>query len=214
MPIIVIYRSNALETVNIVWELGLVLALFFCVLLHEFGHALSARRYGVETLDIILSVIGGVARLTKLPEKPWQEFVVAAAGPAVNVVIAIVIGGLLWLTGNFDLPYSPVIDSRNFLPILAFANIALVVFNLVPAFPMDGGRMLRAGLAVKLSRVRATFIAMIIGQILSVGLRFMVFILEIILWYSLPFLSFQVQLRNIEVLKKKPLYRIIKLQMQ
>ena len=169
LPVIVIYRSSELEIVNIVWELGLVLALFACVLLHEFGHALSARRYGVKTLDIILSVIGGVARLTKLPEKPWQELIVAAAGPAVNVVIAAVIGLLLWLTGNFYLPYSAVIDGSNFLPILAFANVALVVFNLVPAFPMDGGRILRAGLAMKLSRLRATFIAMIVGQVLSVA---------------------------------------------
>jgi Zn-dependent protease/predicted transcriptional regulator len=169
LPLIVIYRSDALETVNIVWELALVFALFGCVLLHEFGHALSARRYGVKTLDIILSIIGGVARLTRLPEKPWQELVVAAAGPAVNVVITAVIGFLLWITGNFDLPYAGVIDSSNFLPILAFANIALAVFNLVPAFPMDGGRILRAGLAMKLSRLRATFIAMVVGQVLATG---------------------------------------------
>lgn len=168
LPLIVIYRSSTLDTINIIWELGLVFTLFACVLFHELGHALSARRYGVNTLDIILSVIGGVARLTKLPEKPSQELIVAAAGPAVNVVIAVVISLLLLITGNFDLPQVETINSSNFLPLLAIANIGLVVFNLVPAFPMDGGRMLRAGLAMKLSRVKATRIAVIVGQILAV----------------------------------------------
>lgn len=168
LPLIVIYRSGDNETINIIWELALVGGLFLCVLLHEYGHALSARRYGVQTLDIILSVIGGVARLTRLPEKPWQEFVVAAAGPAVNIVIAVLIYAFLWISGSNFFPSDAIIDGRNFLPFLAFANIVLVVFNLVPAFPMDGGRMLRAALNVKLSRVKATFIAMLIGQILAV----------------------------------------------
>lgn len=168
LPVIVIYQSTGAETIDILWQMGLVFTLFGCVLLHELGHALSARRYGVQTLDIILSVIGGLARLTKLPEKPWQELVVAIAGPAVNFVIAILIGLFLWLTGNFHLPVIAVIDGSNFLFILAFANIGLAVFNLIPAFPMDGGRILRAALSMKLSRVRATFIAMLIGQILAV----------------------------------------------
>lgn len=169
LPVIVIYQSADSEIINIAWEMGLVFTLFGCVLLHELGHALSARRYGVDTLDIILSVIGGLARLTKLPEKPWQELVVAIAGPAVNFVIAIVISLFLWLTGNFHLPVVAEIDGSNFLFILAFANVGLAVFNLIPAFPMDGGRILRATLAMKLSRVRATFIAMIVGQILAAG---------------------------------------------
>lgn len=168
LPVIVIYQSSDLEVVNIVWQMGLVFTLFGCVLLHELGHALSARRYGVNTMDIILSVIGGLARLTRLPEKPWQELVVAVAGPAVNFVIAVVIGIILWITGNLHLPVVNVIDGSNFLFILAFANVGLAVFNLVPAFPMDGGRILRATLAMKLSRVRATFIAMVVGQILAV----------------------------------------------
>lgn len=168
LPLIVIYRSGENEIANVIWEIGLVGSLFFCVLLHEYGHALSARRYGVDTLDIILSVIGGVARLTRLPEKPWQEFVVAAAGPAVNVVIAALVYLYLWLSGSNIFPTNPIIDSSSFLQFLAFANIALVVFNLVPAFPMDGGRMLRAALNVKLSRVRATYIAMLVGQVLAV----------------------------------------------
>ncbi|MFK7949280.1 MAG: site-2 protease family protein [Saprospiraceae bacterium] len=168
LPLIVIYRGGENEVINIVWEIGLVGSLFFCVLLHEYGHALSARRYGVETLDIILSVIGGVARLTRLPEKPWHEFVVAAAGPAVNIVIAVIVYLFLWITGSNFLPTSPIINGSSFLQFLAFANIMLVVFNLVPAFPMDGGRMLRAALNTKLSRVRATYIAMLVGQILAV----------------------------------------------
>ena len=168
LPLIVIYRSGENEVINVIWEIGLVGSLFFCVLLHEYGHALSARRYGVQTLDIILSVIGGVARLTRLPEKPQQEFIVAAAGPVVNVVIAVILYAFLWITGSSFFPTSPIINGSSFLQFLAFANIILVVFNLVPAFPMDGGRMLRAGLNMKLSRVRATFIAMIVGQVLAV----------------------------------------------
>ncbi len=169
LPLFVIYRSNDQAMVNIVWEIGLVLTLFFCVLLHELGHALSARRYGVNTVDIILSLIGGVARLVRLPEKPWQELVVAVAGPAVNLLIALLISIFLWVTDNFHLPYSSVIDGRNFLQLLVFANLTLVIFNLVPAFPMDGGRMLRALLNMKLTRLRATFIAMLVGQILAIG---------------------------------------------
>lgn len=168
LPLIVIYRSRENDVVDVIWELGLVGSLFLCVLLHEYGHALSARRYGVDTLDIILSVIGGVARLTRLPEKPMQEFIVAAAGPAVNVVIVIIIYLFLWITGNGFLPSEAIINWVSFLQILAFGNILLVVFNLVPAFPMDGGRMLRAALNTKLSRVRATYIAMLVGQILAV----------------------------------------------
>jgi Zn-dependent protease len=168
LPLLVIYRSSENDISEILWEIMLVGSLFFCVLLHEYGHALSARRYGVETLDIILSIIGGVARLTRIPEKPLQEFIVAVAGPAVNMVIAAFIYLILWVFGYSLLPATDGINAATFLQYLAFANIMLVIFNLVPAFPMDGGRMLRAALSSKLNRVKATFIAMLIGQTLAV----------------------------------------------
>lgn len=167
------------------WEMGgyalLVLALFLCVVLHEFGHALTARRYGVETRDIILSPIGGVARLDRLPEKPWQEFMVAIAGPLVNVGISLVLALFPMLSsgesrrqffGYFYLLFNP--DSNAFAPnvspvyefifLLIIVNIVLALFNMLPAFPMDGGRVLRALLSARMGRLRATRIATFVGQ--------------------------------------------------
>lgn len=150
--------------------------LFVCVLLHEFGHVWAARRYGIATRDVTLLPIGGVASLERLPEKPSQEIAVALAGPAVNLIIAAVLLGLLAHQGIG-------IDARQFAELertqagllvqLAAANISLVVFNLIPAFPMDGGRVLRALLAARLGYVRATQVAAGIGQVIAVGLGFL-----------------------------------------
>lgn len=167
LPLIVLFRSEDISDSSVYWEIGLILCLFACVLLHELGHALSAKRYGVKTEDIILSVIGGVARLRNLPSKPIQELIIAAAGPAVNVVIAIAIAFFLLITDGFHLPYEDTITGNNFLFFLFAANIALVVFNLIPAFPMDGGRMLRAVLSMKIDRVKATKIAVYIGYVMA-----------------------------------------------
>ena len=144
-----------------------ILALFACVIAHEFGHALAARRYGIKTPDITLLPIGGVARLERMPEKPGQEIVVALAGPAVNVVIAVVI--ILILNGGFSMEALQRLDNPaiSFMVRLASVNIFLVLFNLIPAFPMDGGRVLRALLALRFSRRRATQIATRIGQALA-----------------------------------------------
>jgi len=153
----------------------LIMSLFFCVVLHEFGHAFSARYYGVGTRDITLSPIGGIARLNQMPEKPIQEFMVALAGPLVNIAIAILIALGLWLFSPNFLPegnssMAETFSSRtNFFPILLGLNVIMAVFNLIPAFPMDGGRMLRSLLSMKLGRLKATRIASIVGRILAVA---------------------------------------------
>jgi Zn-dependent protease/CBS domain-containing protein len=133
-------------------NIGFLLALFLCVLLHEFGHALAARRYGIPTKDITLWPIGGVARLERMPTDPKQELVVALAGPAVNVVIALAL--------------LPIIAASEvaFFERLFTTNLFLVAFNMIPAFPLDGGRVLRAGLAMKLDYAKATSTAATIGQ--------------------------------------------------
>ncbi len=144
--------------------LAFILALFACVVAHEFGHALAARRYGIRTPDITLLPIGGLARLERMPEKPRQEIIVALAGPAVNVVIAVVLIGLFGTQTDVDALASLEDPQQGFFARLAAVNIFLVVFNMIPAFPMDGGRVLRAVLAMSRSRARATRIAARIGQ--------------------------------------------------
>ena len=153
------------------WEgVAFVALLFLCVLLHEFGHIFAARRYGVKTPEVTLWPFGGIARLERIPEKPSEELVVALAGPAVNVVIAAVL--LVFLGGNVGVEHIEAIENpqASLLAKLAAANIFLVVFNLIPAFPMDGGRVLRALLAMKMSHAQATQMAASIGQGLAIGL--------------------------------------------
>lgn len=186
--------DNNLDISGTVWLMGFFVALFGCVLLHEYGHALTARRYGVATHDIILTPIGGIARLEKMPEKPVQEFVVAIAGPLVNVAIALllfavsmlVFDGERWeffkwfLQQQFSFSGSEetgqVLEETGlqpsgllfYLPVLVATNIGLVIFNLIPAFPMDGGRIFRSLLAMKWGRVRATRWAAWLGQAIAV----------------------------------------------
>lgn len=142
-----------------------VLAIFGCVVLHELGHALAARKYGIATEDITLLPIGGLARLERMPRNPYQELAIAVAGPAVNVVIAAALFVGLALAGS-AVSTSAVLQ---FLTQLAWVNVGLVIFNLIPAFPMDGGRVLRSVLAMFLPYQNATQVAAGVGQIAAVG---------------------------------------------
>ena len=166
--------SNPEQFTRSLWFAGYILCLFICVILHEYGHALMARKYGIRTKDIIISPIGGVARLEKLPENPKQEMIVALAGPVVNVVIGLLAIGLVFLFGytRIGIPEDPFTEAMNwqhFLFNVAVINMVLFWFNLIPAFPMDGGRILRSALAIKMGKVRATRYAAIIGRVLAIG---------------------------------------------
>ena len=160
-----------------------ILLLFGFVVMHEYGHALTARKFGIKTRDITLYPIGGVARLERMPEKPIEELWVALAGPAVNVVIAVILFGYLIFTRTFEPLTSLTVSTGSFIERLMVVNLWLVGFNLIPAFPMDGGRVLRALLGLKLEYVQATQIAAYVGQAFA-------FIFGFIGLFSNPFLVF------------------------
>ena len=139
-----------------------VLLLFVCVVLHEFGHAIAAKGYGINTPDITLLPIGGVARLERIPEEPRQELVIAAAGPAVTAIIALCLFVVIAARGSIDL--RALMQSNDLVALIFRVNVLLLLFNLLPAFPMDGGRVLRALLATRMSYARATQAAATVGQ--------------------------------------------------
>ncbi|GAB4420678.1 MAG: site-2 protease family protein [Anaerolineales bacterium] len=160
-----------------------ILLLFGFVVMHEYGHALTARKFGIKTRDITLYPVGGVARLERMPEKPLEELWVALAGPAVNVAIAIVLFGYLVLTNTLEPLGNLTVSTGSFIERLMVVNLWLVGFNLLPAFPMDGGRVLRALLGLKLEYVQATQIAASVGQAFA-------FLFGFIGLFSNPFLVF------------------------
>jgi Zn-dependent protease/predicted transcriptional regulator len=156
---------------EIIWTILLLISVFFCILAHELGHALMARYFGVQATGIILLPIGGVANVQTFPRKPRQELLITLAGPMVNLTIALVL--LLFLH-----PYKAywddtenigVVNQGNFLFQLQVINMALALFNLIPAFPMDGGRILRSLLALRMNVVKATQISGIIGKLIAIG---------------------------------------------
>lgn len=172
------------DATAIAWSIGFILSIFVCVVLHEFGHALTAKRFHINTRDITLYPIGGVARLESIPKKPKEELLVAFAGPAVNIAIS----GILFPFVDRDMWREGVekfseVNAHTFLFSFVTVNIWLAAFNLIPAFPMDGGRVFRALLSFKLPRVRATRIAAGLGQLIA--LAFM-----LIGFYINPFLIF------------------------
>lgn len=194
--------------------LAFILAVFASVVAHEYGHALTARRYGVRTRNILLLPIGGVATLERMPSKPSQEFVIALAGPVVTVAIVAVLWAALRLTGGDLSLASFVRDDGSFAARLMWVNVYLAVFNLLPAFPMDGGRILRSGLAMRYDYVRATRIAAMVGRGFAVlfgilGLYanpFLVFI-AIFVWIGATGESWSVQLRS--ALRGLPVERVM-----
>lgn len=147
---------------------ALVVAVFGCVVLHEMGHALVAREFGVPTLDITLYPIGGVARLQRIPRRPKEEILIALAGPAVNLAIALVLFAVSGASLSAASGTEALHAGAGLLGELAWINLALVGFNLIPAFPMDGGRVLRAGLATSIDYRMATHVASLVGHAIAV----------------------------------------------
>jgi Zn-dependent protease/CBS domain-containing protein len=186
-----LYWRQGQSASDAVVGVAFILFIFLCVILHEFGHALAARRYGIKTRDIILLPIGGVARLEKMPTNPLHELWISVAGPAVNVAIAAVLFVWLKLSASFDPLVVLTTTAGPFFERILVVNLFMIAFNMIPAFPMDGGRVLRAILAMRSDHRRATQIAASIGQGIAVffgvvGLfynPFLVFI-AIFVWFG------------------------------
>jgi Zn-dependent protease len=156
------------NTETILYSLGFVLSIFLCVILHELGHALMAKRYHYTTRNIMLLPIGGIAQMDVIPETPKHELAVAFAGPLVNLLIALLLYPIVFWFGKVPTVLTTLLNTGDtFIFNLMVVNIGLAVFNLIPAFPMDGGRVFRALLAFRMERVKATAIAARTGQAIA-----------------------------------------------
>lgn len=200
------------NTESIIFNIILILAVFVCVVLHELGHALTAKRFGINTKKITLLPIGGVASLERIPESPRQELLVTLAGPLVNVVIAILLYFIVPVQDYLHLNFTEAFEVlmtysfKNLLFYLFLVNVGLVISNIIPAFPMDGGRILRALLAMQMNRVKATQIASSIGQFIAVffllvGLLFNPFLIIIALFIFLGAYAENQMVQNLALLK-------------
>lgn len=168
--VVAIDLSQGLNYQQILLSVLFVLALFVCVVLHELGHSITAQNLGGEVKSITLLPIGGMANIKKMPDKPKEEFLITIAGLAVNVVIALILWLVLNSFGTINLEEMDfkTINRKNFFVMLMAANLFVVVFNLVPAFPMDGGRILRSLLSFKMTKLKATRIAKTVGKVFAV----------------------------------------------
>jgi Zn-dependent protease len=154
---------------GLLWSVGLIVLFFVCVILHELGHSLTARRYGVRTARILLLPIGGMAELEQIPRAPAAELLITIAGPAVNFALVALLLPLAW-QGIFSAEEVALNSAEGMVIQLCFANLIMGCFNLVPVFPMDGGRIFRAVLAIWLPYLKATYWAVMVGRVLAVGL--------------------------------------------
>lgn len=168
-----------------------ILALFFCVVLHELGHALTARKFGIKTRSISLLPIGGVAAIEKMPDDPREEILIALAGPVVSLGIALGLWMLLTISGSLVSVEEMGVVGGPFLQRLMIVNLIIAIFNLVPAFPMDGGRVFRALLSMRMETVKATRVAAGIGQFIAIlfaalGLMYnpFLFLIAIFIWFG------------------------------
>lgn len=198
--------------IDLFWHSLFIIGLFVCVVLHEFGHALTAKKFGIPTRSITLLPIGGLASLKKIPENPKEEFLVAIAGPTVNVVIALLLASFIPTEAFTSMEPEALqeelsmITPHNFLFYLLTANIALVLFNLIPAFPMDGGRIFRALLTMKVGRIKATQIAASVGKFLALlfflyGLFYgiLLTVIAVFIWFGAH--SENIMIQQIELMR-------------
>lgn len=181
-----------------VYSVIFILLLFVCVVLHEFGHVAAARRYGIRTPTVTLTPIGGIAALERMPEKPGQEIVVALAGPAVTLAIAAILFAFVGFAVDLGELTRAQADSLHLVNRIAIANVVLLGFNLIPAFPMDGGRVLRGLLTYALGRNTATLIAARIGQAFALGFAVLAILYDpmLLLVAIFVFLAAEAELRH------------------
>lgn len=200
------------STESILFNIVFVIVVFICVIFHEMGHALTAKRFGIQTKKITLLPIGGMASMERLPESPKQELLVVLAGPMVNIIIALLLFFIVPIQELINLNFTETFESnmsltlQNFLFYLFMVNVGLVIFNFIPAFPMDGGRILRAVLSIKIDRVKATKIATAIGQFVAVlflfiGLLYNPFLIFIALFIFLGAFAENQMVQHLALLK-------------